>query len=900
MIFSSGARVGSFEIVRPLGAGGMGAVYLAHDARLNRDVAIKVLPDPVAADPDRLARFTREAQALAAFSHPHIAHVYGLEELNGTAALVMEYVPGQTLEAMLAGGRSLPLADVIAVARQIAEGLEAAHDKGIVHRDLKPANVMVTAEGRIKILDFGLAKTFDTGNGSDPANSPTVLSPAATVHGVILGTAAYMSPEQARGRQVDRRSDIWAFGVVLWEMLTGRRPFGGETVTDTLAAIVREEPPWSELPADTPEAVRRLLRRCLDKDPHLRLRDIGEARITLQQPEAATSGPSPQPAGRRRPSVRETLAWALAAVGLLFGLGQVLLRPPAIGAAPTMTFDVDTAPGTHLRLLERPAIDISPDGRTIAFTATSGDDVQIFVRRRDEAVATAVPVHLERQVRQGGDLAFSPDGKYMAVTDGIGVAKIPLDGGPPVRLAQVLSGTRGIAWADDHTIVYSPAPRSGLMAVDSNGGQARQLTTVSPEQGERTHRWPAALPGGKAILFTVGSLNSPDSYDDASIDALVLATGERKRVFTGASFARYAPGGKLILAKGPSLYAVDFDPETLTVSGSPTLVIPRVATDPNTGAAHVAVAQDGTLIYVDGGQSAGQRQLTWVDRTGAAHPIDLRTDIFNDPAISPDGTRAAVLVGPIGHGDIWIYDFRQTTFARLTTDGRSATPVWSADGRSVYYSSIDTPGRRTRVYRRSADGSGEPAEVASTNLRAYLGSVLRDGSAAIGAANEWTGSFHVVRIPLGGSQPIQTLTEPRTQAYAPSVSPDEKWIAYSSEESGRREVYVQPLSGTAHWLVSTNGGEEPHWARDGRTLYYRVDDQLMAVPVQPGATFAAARPTLFLRGLYDLQSETGLSYVPDPTSDRFLMIRLAADASTLAAAHFRIVLNWASHLATGR
>lgn len=692
-------------------------------------------------------------------------------------------------------------------------------------------------------------------------------------------------------------------------MLTGRRPFAGETVTDTLAAIIGADPPWTELPENTPDVLRRLLRRCLEKDQHQRLRDIGEARIALEATSSKTSvalDPASAAGSERRSrstraaaSAWRWLPWALAALGLLFAFGRPLFTPSAAPDAPPMTFDMTTPAATALRLTERPGIEISTDGQTVAFTAISNDTLRLYVRRRDEPVARALSVHISN-IRQGGDIAFSPDGRYLAFTDGALLMKVPLDGGPPMRLATILSGTRGVAWADNHTIVYSPAPRTGLMVVDANGGEPRELTKVSAEQNERTHRWPTALPGGKAIIFTVGALGSPDSYDDAGIDALVLATGERKRIFTGASFARYAPGGKLIIARGPSLYAVDFDPDALTISGSPVLVVPRVATDPNTGATHFALAQDGTLVYVNGMPSAGLRRLVWVDRDGTVQPIDLTPDVFNDPSVSPDGGRAAVLVGPLGHGDIWIYDFRQTTFTRLTTDGKSATPVWSPDGRSVYYVSIDTPKRESIVFRRNADGSGEPERLAVSQLRAYIGSVLRDGTAAIGAANDWTGSFNVFRMPLGtGGQPAR-LTNAETQAYAATVSPDGRWIAYSSEESGRREVYVQSLPGQGHRLVSTGGGEEPHWAPDGRALYYRVDDRLMMVPIQPGETFIAGKPMLFLRGLYDLQSETGLSYAVDPKSGRFLMIRLAADGSTQPTDSFRIVLNWAQNLSAAR
>jgi predicted Ser/Thr protein kinase len=896
-----GDAIGPYHVLAKLGEGGMGAVYRARDVRLNRDVAIKVLPAAFERDPDRLARLTREAQVLAALNHPNIAHLYGLEDLCGSAALVMEFVEGRTLESLLGSGAPLLLAEVVAAGQQIAAGLEAAHEKSIIHRDLKPANIMLAPGGHLKILDFGLAKSAEAAASAAAAmNSPTLLSPVMTTQGLILGTGAYMSPEQARGRPVDKRSDIWAFGVVLWEMVTGRRLFARDNITDTLAAIVGVEPPWTELPDDLPDDLRRLLVRCLAKDPQRRLRDIGEARIALEDPAILAPGrvvSVQNPAGaERRRSSRTALAIAsAAALVLLVFAAWLVVSPRGSATGALMSFDVDIPQGTGLRLAERPALEISPNGNVVAFAAGSDDALHVFVRGRDESVARKLPIAINT-ARQGGDLAFSSDGRFLAVTDGTSVAKVPLDGGPLVRLAPVLSGTRGIAWAD-RTIVYSPAPRTGLYAVNADGGEPRELTKVSVDKGERSHRWPVALPGGKAILFTVGALGSPDSYDDADIDALVLATGERRRILQGASFARYAPGRRLIIARGGSLYSVGFDPERLTVTGAPVLVAQQVARDPNTGAVHFAIAQDGTLVYVAGTASEGLRRPVWVDRTGATEPIDLQPDVYNDPSISPDGRRVALLVGPIGHGDIWIYDFTQTTFTRVTSDGRSATPVWSADGRSLYYASIDTPGRQTFIMRRAADGSGDTERVTSAPLRAYVGSIIPDPAVAVGAANRWVGSFNVVLIPLQAGQQVATMTETRTQAYAAEASPDRKWIAYTSEESGRREVYVQSLVGAnARKLISTAGGEEPHWAPDGRTLYYRLGDRLMAVPIQTGDTVVASKPVLVLRGMYDLQSETGLSYAIDPRTGRFLMLRLVDDQMSLPHTSFRVVLNWAAHL----
>ena len=898
MRLEPGMRLGSLEIVAPAGAGGMGAVYRARDLKLNRDVAIKVLPEGFASDPDRIARFTREAQVLAALNHSNIAHVYGLEDLHPSCALIMEFVEGETLEARLGGG-PLPLADVARFARQIAAGLEAAHEKGIIHRDLKPANVMVSDDGHVKILDFGLAKAAEPAlaGGRDLMNSPTMLSPVITTQGVILGTGAYMSPEQARGRAVDKRSDIWAFGVVLWEMITGRRPFARETVTDTLAAVVSAEPAWTDLPADVPDPLRRLIARCLVKDPQQRLRDIGEARIALEDPGTmerhAGAVPSRASGLWRNPWIR-AVSLVGGAAALVVGVAALatLFRTRA-APAPLMTFDIVAPPGTRLRLSERPALEISPDGNLMAFTAVAEDVLQIFVRRRGDAVARQLPVAVE--ARQGGDLTFSPDSRFMAVTDGTAVTRVPIDGGPVVRLAPVLSGTRGITWTD-RAIIYSPAPRSGLFAVDQDGGQPRELTKVVPANGERSHRWPVALPGGKAILFTVGKVGSPDSYDDASIDVLVLATGDRRRIVDGASFVKCAPGGRLIFARGGSLYAVAFDSERLAVRGSPVLVAQQVARDPNTGAVHFSIAQDGTLIYVAGSAADGLRRPAWVDRTGAAEPIDLTPDVYNDPSVSPDGRRVALLVGPLGHGDIWIYDFAQTTFTRLTSDGKSATPTWSADGRWLYYVSLDTAARQTIIFRRAADGSGEAERVTSTDLRVYLGSVIPERNLAIGAANTWIGSFNVVSIALQGGK-MTTLTDPRPQTYGPEASPDRKWMAYTSEESGRREVYVQSLGGTnARTLISTAGGEEPHWSPDGHTVYYRLDDRLMSVAVQTADTLTASKPVLVLRGMYDLQSETGLSYSVDPRTGRFFMLRLSAPDASTPRTSFRIVVNWADHL----
>ena len=875
----------------------MGEVYRAHDTKLNRDVAIKVLPELFAADPDRVARFEREAQALAALNHPYIAHIYGV--IEHPAALVMELVEGEDLAHRIARG-ALPIDEALPIARQIAEALEAAHERGIVHRDLKPANVKISHDGVVKVLDFGLAMM-----GAGPAsgsrdNSPTFTSPAMlTQAGVILGTAAYMAPEQARGKPIDRRADIWAFGCLLFEMLTGRRPFVGSDLTETLAAIVRDPPDLAALPPAAPAQVAALIARCLEKDPHRRLRDIGEARVTLEdalQPDAAVR-PSARAA---EPVKRNVPGWASAVLGvlvlLLAGAVVMLERAPHAAGVRVMRFDIDTPPGSTLHLAERPALTISPDGSVMAFVVNANGKQQIFVRRRDDADAhlfVSVPVAAGAT---SPDIELSPDDRFLAYTDGSWLNKAPLDGGPIVPLARVNTGTRGLAWADAHTIVYTDQPRGGLWIVDADGGTPRALTKAAMDNNERSHRWPAPLPGGKAVIFTVGALASPDSYDDANIDAVVLATGQRKRILEHATFARYAPGGRLVFLRGGSLYAVNFDPETLTVSSAPVLVLQAVAADANTGAAHAAIADDGALLYVSGSPTANLRRLVWVDRSGAEQPVPLEPAVFNDPVVSPDGGRLALLVGPVGHADIWIYDLRQTTFSRWTFDGNSSTPHWSQDGRAIYYASIDTASRHTTIYRGLVDGSQKPEALATIAKRAYLGSIDEARQLAFVAVNDFSGPFDIVALSLKGAAPTPLVATPLND-YGPAESPNGRWFAYNSEESGHREVYVGGLGVSGGRVqISTGGGEEPRWAADGRTLFYRVDDRLMAVPIDKGEVFAAGKPVTLFRGVYNLQSESGESYDVDPKTGRLLMIRLADEHATDSRSSFHVVLNWTSEL----
>ncbi len=875
----------------------MGEVYRAEDPRLNRHVAIKVLPEAFALDAERLARFTREAQSLAALSHPNIAAVFGVEETSGTRALVMELVEGQDLSVRIARGR-LPLDEALPIARQIAEALEAAHEAGIIHRDLKPANIKIKSDGGVKVLDFGLAKAMDAAP-SDPAGpsdrrtlGPTMTSPALTAMGLILGTAAYMAPEQARGRRVDRRADIWAFGIVLFEMLTGKVAFAGDTVTDVIAAVVTRDPDWTALPADTPDALRRLLSRCLDKDPRRRLRDIGEAGLAVAEIIAAPPD-APGESAQAAPRPRTTRGWMLAVGALavaLTGAGYFAGRSAGPREPGIQRFEIQVPSGTSLRTENRPVIAISPDGMAIAFTALGEGASQLYVRRRDEADARVLA-----GTEGASNPVFSPDGRWVLFVAGPELKKVSVDG-LVVALASV-SDPRSAAWLDEATVVFSPNPDRELFTVSAAGGEPKALTTMNTAGGERTHRWPTAMPGGKAVLFTVGNLSSPDNYDQADIDAVIVATGERKRVFRGASMARYVPTGHLLLAREGSLYAVPFDAASLEVSGDIVPVLPGVATDSTTGAAHFDVADDGTLIYLAGGTTNVDRRMFWVTPAAPPEPLpNLPAAVYNDPKISPNGRLVALLTGPSGSGDVWVYDVERAISTRLTFDATNATPAWSEDSRFVYYAAISA-GTGTTFWRKPADGSREAEKVAELpGKRAFLQHVEPGGESLLLDVLEG-GNTDVVRVPMSTGAATVPLVAGPANEYGAVASPDGRRVVYATTESGVSEIFVRDLAqGGGRWQVSTRGGEEPRWSADGRELFYRFDTRLFSVRVEPGPQFRVGAPRVAVDGIYNLRSDTSMSYDVDPKGARFLMIRPATSEASADITTVRVVLNWLDEL----
>ncbi len=882
----------------------MGEVYRARDTKLGREVAIKVLPELFAGDAERLQRFEREAQALAALNHPNIAQIYGIEDAGpgtgsgqgGAPAIVMELVGGRTLAEILGASGALPLDEARSIACQIAEALEAAHEQGIVHRDLKPANVKVRDDGTVKVLDFGLAKLAQAAGadpragGQDLANSPTLTSPA-TALGIVLGTAAYMAPEQARGRAVDRRADIWAFGVVLFEMLSGRRAFDGETVSDVLASVLKHDLDWSRLPANLPPPVATLVRRCLTPDPKLRLRDIGEARIALAAPIVGPDLPSAASAGfsaRPPASSRALMSVAAALVLALVAVSVLLWRARTPEAQPLVRYTVDAPSGAVLDLVGWPVVALSPDGRTLVFAATRDGVSHLYVRRRDEVEPTRLD-----GTEGATNPAFSPDGRWLAFFAGSQLKKASIDGGV-VSLAKV-NDPRGVTWLDDNTLVYAPEAVGGLMRVAAGGGEPTPVSTPDQGKGERSLRWPLALAGERVVLFTVGLLSSPDDYDDSEIDAVTVATGERRSVLQRASMVLDTPVGYLLFARGGSLHAQPFDVGRVQVAGSAVPVLPRVAGDRTTGVAHVAVAVDGTLAYVAGTAMGNARRLQWTDAKGLVEPLDLPPAVYNDLRIAPDGSRAAILVGTSGGGDVWIYDFARLTFTRLTFTGVNATPAWSADGKWVYYAAIDSTGLKTTMLRKPADGSREAETVATIDTRAYIKDFDPQGAAIVDYATRATGSMtDIVRLEPGSSAEPSSLVATDADEYAAAISADGRWLAYQSNETGRYEVYVRDLEGGGRWQVSTLGGEEPHWSHDGRELYYRRDDFLMRVATDLRAGFQAGPAEVLFKGIYNLRSDTGMSYDVSPRDGRFLMVRSAEEVGS--PARVTVVLNWFEEL----
>jgi serine/threonine-protein kinase len=865
------------------------------DTHLQRSVAIKILPESLATDVERLARFEREARVLASLNHPHIATIYGFEPVNGIQALILELVDGPTLADRLKEG-PLPLNEALAIARQIAEALEAAHEKGIIHRDLKPANVAFTADGEVKVLDFGLAKALNPDMPAEVSHSPT-LSLAATHAGVLLGTAAYMSPEQAKGRAADKRSDVWAFGCVLYEMLTGTRAFGGEDISDTLAAVLRGEPDWNALPASIPPAIRSLLERCLDKNRSARIADVSTALYVFDQIATVAAIAAPEPVGISRRLLGPAIVSALIVGGLAATLvAWVLVRSASTPRPRPARFAIVPPAAQPLNLSGFGRdVAISPDGTHIAYVGGTSR-VQVMLRAIDslDAVPLASTAAAATLTSRPREPFFSPDGRWIAFFAGFSLKKVALSGGPALTICGIRNNPRGGSWGGDNTIVFAMADSStGLLEVSADGGEPKVLTMPDPAHGEMYHLFPEVLPGGQAILFTITMRGSTESSQVAVLDR---RTGQRTVLVRGASRAVYLDPGYLLYAVETTIRAVRFDPVRLAVMGEPIPVVENVAADQSAGASNFAVSRQGTLVHVPGGTSiATARSLVWVDRQGRETPIPAPPRSYVVPRLSPDGTRVA-LESRDQDQDIWIWDFRGETLTRLTSDPTlDQGPVWTPDGRRIVFASQRAGVQN--VFLQAADGTGNVERLTTSPNQQIPTAVSPDSQHVVVREVAPKGKRDLTLLTLGPPRRTEPLL---AQADGNAdISADGRWLAYQSDESGQSEIYVRPFPAVndGRWQVSSRGGTKPVWARSGRELFYldAATDSLTRVTVETqGATFKRDPPVKVLDRAYYTRFG-GRNYDVAPDGSRFLMIK---DNPTGMATSpgIVVVLNWIEEL----
>ena len=880
MALTAGTRLGPYEILSPLGAGGMGEVYRARDTKLNRDVAIKALPAAYESDPERLARFRREAEVLALLNHPNIAAIFGMEHSGDAECLVLELVEGETLADRLKRG-PLAVDEALTVARQIAEALEVAHDKGIVHRDLKPANVKITPSGSIKVLDFGLAKLLEVaGAPTELSQSPT-LSAGLTMGGVILGTAAYMSPEQARGRPVDRRTDIWALGCLLYHLLTGRQAFGGETTTDIIGAIIKTDPDWRALPEDA-ACVRSLLRRCLQKDLNKRLQYVADARIELEDAIAAT--PQADDRQDRVPTLAGRLwavaGWILAAAAVTVAAWSLAGRPPTLPVMPTsierMVITVPSGQPVALTRhavlgLARKSIDISPDGSTLVYTADVGRHTQLYLRRLDSFEVKPIP-----KTEGAFYPFFSPDGRWIGFFSEDKLEKVPAQGGEPIVLCDARNGVGG-SWSPAGTIIFADSEGSRVVSVSAEGGPTRSVSSQgAPSQS------PVILPDGKSALLTV---EAPGG--GWQIVVLALDTGRQRVLIEGGTEPRFVNTGHILFIRGSSLMAARFDLEGLTMTGSPEVVLEGIRTE-GSGHGQFTVSRTGTLIYVAGG-AGGAGTLGWADRRGGFVPLPVPAQVYGNFRISHDGRHLAVEVySPLS--DVWIYDFERAAMTRLTVDGKNGNPAWSLDDKRVAFRSQRSG--VSGILLKAVDGSAaEEQLISGVSLAPDRWSP--DGKYLVFTEPHQGTSWDISILPLDGDRKPRPFLNSQFSEWGPVFSPDGRYIAYISDSSGRYEIYVQPFPEKGkRWQVSTDGGEEPVWSRDGKELFYRYGQKWMAVDVQTAPNFSAGKPRLLFEGPY--MNVPYLSYDIARDGKRFLVIKPSDETS--ATTELRVVLNWFEEL----
>ena len=872
MTVSPGTQLGIYEVLASIGAGGMGEVYRARDTKLGREVAIKVLPDTFAQNPERLARFKREAKLLASLNHTNIATIHGLEESGGTHYLVMEMVPGDTLAERIQHDGAVPIEEALGITTQIAEALEHAHEKGVIHRDLKPANVKVTPDGKVKVLDFGLAKAFAEPSASDvvDSQSPTLMTASPTMPGVILGTAAYMSPEQAKGKPIDKRTDIWAFGCVLYELLTGKQVFEGESASEILGAIHHKEPNWEVLPETTPPGTRAMLRRCLQKDAKRRLRDAGDLRIQIEDsmiaPAASVDAAVPARAVWQQPIFLVLAAVALVTIASITVWN--LRTTPTLMPQPLSRMAMVLPPDQHLTFTGRHQVAFSPDGTHLVYVANE----QLYLRPMDSLEAKPIPGTLN-----GGGRSpfFSPDGQWVGFWAGGNLKKVSINGGVPVILCDA-SNLYGASWGPDDRILFGQGRQDleGIYQVSAAGGSKELLISLDTAKGELAHG-PHLLPGGEAVLFT---LSSGGPWNEAQIVVEQLETGERKVLINGGTDARYVPTGHLVYAQQGSLLAVPFDLERLEVTGNTVPVAEGVTQSGSdfTGAAHFSFSQLGSLVYVPGITGEETNNLIWVDREGQQESL-AEDRIYDWPRFSPDGAHVALSVFDEPQDDVWIYDLERKMFTRLTFDpANDSRPIWTPDGLRVVFAS-NRDGAQDNLYWKAVDGTGQVERLTTSPNFQWPSSFSPDGKKLVFVGGVIDGSsLNLYVLSMVGEPAAQPLLRTQFNENNPAISPDGRWIAYDSNESGRNEIYVRPFPNVEEgkWQISSDGGEEPMWGRQGRELFYSSDEAMKVVSIRAEPTFTVGSPEILFAGI-SKRRYSGIGwreYDVSPDGQRFLMI----------------------------
>jgi len=921
MTLDPGTRFGPYEVTGQIGAGGMGEVYRATDSKLGRDVAIKTLPEALATDKDRLARFEREAKLLASLNHPHIASIYSLDEHDGTMYLAMELIEGETLEEKLKAG-PLPVEDALRLALQIAEALEAAHDKGVIHRDLKPANIMVTAEAQVKVLDFGLAKAFSgNSNEASPAHSPA-LSVAMTQAGLVLGTAGYMSPEQASGQGTDQRVDVWAFGVVLYEMLTGLPLFRGESVPHILADVLKTEPDWDRLPQNLHLRFTHLLERCLTKKPRSRLHSIADARIEIEAVLTAPEGVQPEASVAAVEAARPNKLRLIGAFVILVvaaALSGWFLRPvPAPEPSPVARFQIPLPTGQSLTADPVSLVAVSRDGTQIAYAA----DNQLYLRNLGDAEVRPIQGTEMAGTYGAAAPAFSPDGEWLTYVDvptGTGpftIMRVPTSGGTPVGLheAQGLSNyQQGLSWPTPDTILFANA--EGIVRMPANGGAVEVL--IRRGEDERFDS-PQLLPGGDAVLFTrtPGASGSLGGFDDAEIVVQSIGADDRSVVWPSGSAVRYLPTGHLVYAQGTALFAIAFDAATRTIQGGPVPLVDGLRRTSNNASdtANYAVSDTGTLVFLAGSgteteTSRTETTLSWVDREGAEEPLPVRPDDYTMVRISPDGTKAALVVG--AHlvrtllPTIWIYDFETENLSLLTTDPAVHDgPVWSVDSRRLFFRTPNDDGGVQDVYVIELE-SRELSLVVEGLIDGFSLAMpwslspREDTLTIINAQNATDVDFATIALPDG--EFARALGGEGTQT-EPSFSTDGAWLAYHETLPGAEsEINIRPFPGLALTRIPVGPGTSPVFSRDGTELFFLNDNAIVAADVAFEPSLRVGTPRTIVETTGFMPTVLGRGWDPDPSGERFLLMRDPNLAGIVSGNEpqrlgMEVVLNWFEEL----